>query len=74
MFTAQVSLTIRPWPFPAIRLTLSLAIHAPREAVEDVVIQGVHIPKGTTVVMYPAVIQHNPVIWGEDCDEFNPDR
>jgi cytochrome P450 len=24
--------------------------------------------------MYPAVIQHNPTIWGEDCNEFDPDR
>lgn len=50
------------------------AISAPREAVEDVVIQGVRIPKGTTVVMYPAVIHQNPTIWGDDCGEFNPDR
>ena len=38
------------------------------------IIQGVHIPKGTTVVMMPAVVQHNPTIWGHDCDVFNPDR
>ena len=50
------------------------AIHAPREAVEDVVVQGVRLPKGTTVMMFPAVVQHNPTIWGPDCDEFDPDR
>lgn len=54
--------------------TLSSAVTAPREASEDVTIQGVFIPKGTTVVSFASVIQHNPTIWGDDCDEFNPDR
>jgi cytochrome P450 len=50
------------------------AIHSPREAAEDVVVQGVSIPKGATILLYPAIVQHNPVIWGPDRDEFNPDR
>jgi cytochrome P450 len=45
-----------------------------REAVEDLVIGGVHIPKGTTLTMVPAMVQRNPLIWGEDADEFKPDR
>ncbi|GAB1316901.1 Cytochrome P450 monooxygenase FUM15 [Madurella fahalii] len=49
-------------------------INVAREAIDDVVIQGVTIPKGTTVLMQPAIIQHNPTIWGADCDEFKPDR
>lgn len=49
-------------------------INVAREAVHDVVIQGVVIPKGTTVLMQPAIIQKNPTIWGADCDEFRPDR
>ncbi|KXX74106.1 Cytochrome P450 4F5 [Madurella mycetomatis] len=56
-----------------------LRVHCPgvnvaREAIDDVVIQGVTIPKGTTVLMQPAIIQHNPTVWGSDCDEFKPDR
>ncbi|KAB5546919.1 cytochrome P450 [Coniochaeta sp. 2T2.1] len=50
------------------------AISAPREAAEDVVVQGVLIPKGTTVVMMPAAVQHNPSIWGPHADVFDPDR
>lgn len=46
----------------------------PREAAEDVVISGVQIPKGTTVTIVPAMIQQNPLIWGEDAEEFKPDR
>jgi cytochrome P450 len=49
-------------------------VNIAREAVEDVVVQGVVIPKGTTVLIQPAVVQHNPTIWGPDCDEFRPDR
>lgn len=46
----------------------------PREAIEDVVIAGQLIPKGTTVLPVPAVIQHSPAIWGEDASVFEPDR
>jgi cytochrome P450 len=87
---AEVSSLLRRSPTPSYREIESLpylnnfsrellrvecpAIHAPRVAIEDVVIQGVRLPKGTTVLMYPAVVQHNPTIWGPDCDEFDPDR
>jgi len=49
-------------------------INAAREAIHDVVVQGVMIPKGTTLMIQPAIIQKNPTIWGADCDEFRPDR
>ncbi|KAK0618896.1 cytochrome P450 3A5 [Immersiella caudata] len=56
-----------------------LRVHCPginvaRQAIHDVVIQGTLIPKGTTVLMQPAIIHKNPTIWGDDCDEFRPDR
>jgi cytochrome P450 len=46
----------------------------PRLATEDVVIAGQPIPKGTTVVPMPSVISFNPLIWGDDAEEFDPDR
>lgn len=46
----------------------------PRLAVEDVVIAGQPISKGTTVVPMPSVMSFNPLTWGEDAEEFNPDR
>lgn len=52
----------------------SPSLTLPREAAEDMVIGGVHIPKGTTVTMVPAMVQINPLIWGEDAEVFNPDR
>ncbi|QGI69441.1 hypothetical protein CEK26_013398 [Fusarium fujikuroi] len=46
----------------------------PWEALEDIEIAGVRIPKGTTVQLVPAVTQLNPEIWGLDVETFNPDR
>ncbi|KAF5692987.1 cytochrome P450 monooxygenase [Fusarium denticulatum] len=46
----------------------------PWEALEDINIAGVRIPKGTTVQLVPAMTQLNPEIWGPDVDVFNPDR
>ncbi|KAM0553037.1 hypothetical protein ACHAPJ_007583 [Fusarium lateritium] len=52
----------------------SPSLMAPWEAGEDMTIEGVHIPKGTTVQTVPAMIQLNPTIWGDDAEDFNPDR
>ncbi|KAJ9131232.1 Cytochrome P450 [Pleurostoma richardsiae] len=52
----------------------SPTLTAPREAGEDVEIAGVMIPKGTAVVVIPAMTQLNPAIWGEEVERFDPDR
>ncbi|KAL2019390.1 hypothetical protein VTK56DRAFT_9681 [Thermocarpiscus australiensis] len=49
-------------------------VNVAREAAEDVVVQGVVLPKGTTVLIQPAMVNRNPTVWGADCDEFRPDR
>ncbi|KAI1024672.1 hypothetical protein LB503_007152 [Fusarium chuoi] len=46
----------------------------PWEALEDIEIASVRIPKGTTVQLVPAMTQLNPEIWGPDVETFNPDR
>ena len=46
----------------------------PREAACDLVIQGIPIEKGTTLMIMPDVIHKNPLVWGEDVEDFNPDR
>ncbi|KAM7205465.1 putative cytochrome p450 protein [Naviculisporaceae sp. PSN 640] len=56
---------LRMWP-PATMIA--------RQASEDVVVQGTAVPKGTPLLILPAVFHHNPTIWGQDCDEFDPDR
>ncbi|KAL7926178.1 cytochrome P450 [Trichoderma austrokoningii] len=50
------------------------ALSAPWEAGEDLVIAGVAIPKGTTVTTITSMIHHNPLVWGADVEDFNPDR
>ncbi|EFQ98375.1 hypothetical protein MGYG_01406 [Nannizzia gypsea CBS 118893] len=45
-----------------------------RTAAQDVDICGTLIPAGTLLMMYPAVSQLNPSIWGPNVDEFDPDR
>lgn len=47
---------------------------APRQTAVDVTIEGIHIPKGTTVDSHPAVASMNPTIWGDDAEKVNPDR
>ncbi|KAI1406928.1 cytochrome P450 [Hypoxylon sp. FL1857] len=45
-----------------------------RETNTDIVVEGVHIPKGTLVDLCPSVTLLNPAIWGDDVDEFDPQR
>ena len=47
---------------------------APRQAAEDVTIADVMIPKGTSVMMCPSVMNFHPNVWGADADIFDPDR
>ena len=52
---------------PPVRSTL-------RVSVRDTMLVGVPIPKGTTIMLSPEVINHDKSLWGEDANEFNPDR
>ncbi|KAH6895655.1 cytochrome P450 [Thelonectria olida] len=47
---------------------------APREAIVDMEIAGTFIPQGTVIQLSPAIVNLHPSIWGEDAQEFNPDR
>ncbi|KAK3386773.1 cytochrome p450 monooxygenase [Podospora didyma] len=50
------------------------ATSSPREAAHDILINGVLVPKGTLINLMPAAIHFNPRVWGDDAEEFNPDR
>jgi cytochrome P450 len=52
---------------PPVPLTL-------REAARDTTIVGVHIPKGTRVMLVPLANNRNEDQWGPDTHKFNPDR
>ncbi|RYP81783.1 hypothetical protein DL769_001823 [Monosporascus sp. CRB-8-3] len=45
-----------------------------RQAVVDETICGTFIPKGTAFDVVPHVTLMNPLIWGDDVDEFDPTR
>ncbi|KAI9148668.1 Cytochrome P450 monooxygenase FSL4 [Paramyrothecium foliicola] len=46
----------------------------PREAVEDVEVDGILVPKGTVLQLSPAVINLHPKVWGERSTEFDTHR
>ncbi|CEO60574.1 hypothetical protein PMG11_05195 [Penicillium brasilianum] len=45
-----------------------------RTAVKDTSLVGHAIPKGTTLIIAPEVLNHMEELWGPDADKFNPDR
>ncbi|KAK7955917.1 uncharacterized protein PG986_005139 [Apiospora aurea] len=56
-----------------------LRVHCPaatihRQALHDVILDGVHVPKGTEVDAAFAMPLTNPLIWGADADEVKPER
>jgi len=57
----------------------TLRIYAPvpitlRDAAHDTTILGQFVPKTTKVIIAPWAINLNKQLWGEDAEEFNPDR
>ncbi|CAJ2507575.1 Uu.00g087610.m01.CDS01 [Anthostomella pinea] len=56
-----------------------LRVHSPpimssRQAAKDLVIQGVHIPKGTQIDLNMHIMHQNQGVWGPDAAVFNPGR
>ncbi|KAG0271744.1 hypothetical protein BGZ95_000399 [Linnemannia exigua] len=45
-----------------------------RVASQDDVILGYHIPKGTEIYLSPATLHKLKSVWGEDAEEFKPER
>jgi cytochrome P450 len=45
-----------------------------RQADNDDVVNGVKIPKGAKVFLIPGVCNFDQRAWGEDAEQFNPDR
>ena len=53
--------------FPPVSLTV-------RVCVEDTMVAGEHIPKGTTIILPPWAVNATHTSWGEDALDFVPDR
>lgn len=46
----------------------------PRMAFEDLKLGDLHIPKGLSIWIPVLAIHHSQEIWGDDVNEFNPNR
>jgi cytochrome P450 len=53
---------------------LILAAMVIRQADKDDVVNGVRIPGGTPVFIAAGVVNFDQRTWGEDAEQFNPDR
>ncbi|KAJ5260532.1 hypothetical protein N7478_012137 [Penicillium angulare] len=45
-----------------------------REAINDSMVAGTHIPKGTRIILCPYAINRSALFWGDTGDEFVPER
>ncbi|KAH8655041.1 putative P450 monooxygenase [Tricladium varicosporioides] len=53
--------------YPAVPVTIRISVN-------DSVICGVPLPKGTRIQLSPWAINRSPKIWGPTAEDFNPDR
>lgn len=53
--------------FPTIPVTARLSIR-------DTTVAGVFIPEGTMIFVVPWAVNRNPMLWGDDAEEFVPTR
>ncbi|KAG9443323.1 hypothetical protein H6P81_014663 [Aristolochia fimbriata] len=69
--------------YPCLQLTMviheSLRLYPPssymfREAVEDMHLGGIFVPKGLTLLVPITMVHLDPDIWGHDVDKFKPER
>ncbi|PKA51839.1 Cytochrome P450 714C2 [Apostasia shenzhenica] len=65
VLTMVIQETLRLYP-PAAFLS--------REALRDVNLGDIHIPKGVNIKVLIPNLHHDPIIWGEDAGEFKPRR
>ncbi|KAK1960921.1 cytochrome P450 [Colletotrichum sublineola] len=47
---------------------------AAREPINDIDVCGTVLPKGTLCYLFPALVTRSSRIWGDDVDDFDPDR
>jgi len=59
---------------PIIRANMYVVPLTGRQAVDDDVYEGVHIPKDTMIHFPALVINMSHEIWGPDAEEFRPER
>ncbi|KAI0500584.1 hypothetical protein KFK09_018798 [Dendrobium nobile] len=69
-----VRLTKMGWVWNEVLRLYSPAPNVQRQAREDVIIGDVVIPKGTNMWIDVVGMHHDPTLWGDDVNEFKPER
>ncbi|ODM89471.1 Methyl farnesoate epoxidase [Orchesella cincta] len=79
--SCQVSLRDKPsLPYTeavileTLRLSSIAPLGFPHRLLVDTMFHGYHLPKDVTVMAGLYTIHHDPKIWGEDANEFQPER
>lgn len=79
--TNDIDLTVSPygclqmgWVMNEVLRLYPAAPNVQREAREDIQVGDVIIPKGTNIWVDLVGMHHDPAIWGDDVNEFRPER
>ncbi|KAL3714191.1 hypothetical protein ACJRO7_006174 [Eucalyptus globulus] len=62
------------WVMNEVLRLYSPAPNVQRQALEDIKVYDMVIPKGTNMWIDVVSMHHDPALWGEDVNQFNPER
>ncbi|KAE8698183.1 subtilase family protein [Hibiscus syriacus] len=73
-FTRLSSLKKMEWVMKEVLRLYSPAPNAQRQAREDIKVDDLIIPNGTNIWIDVVGMHHDPALWGDDVNEFRPER
>ncbi|XP_022737483.1 cytokinin hydroxylase-like isoform X2 [Durio zibethinus] len=73
-FTRLAGLKKMGWVMNEVLRLYSPAPNAQRQAREDIKVDDLVIPNGTNMWIDVVAMHHDPAIWGDDVNEFRPER
>ncbi|OAY30366.1 cytokinin hydroxylase isoform X1 [Manihot esculenta] len=74
VFSRLAKLNKMGWVLNEVLRLYSPAPNAQRQTREDITVNNLTIPKGTNVWIDVVSMHHDPNLWGEDVNEFKPER
>ncbi|MBA0689958.1 hypothetical protein Goari_007659 [Gossypium aridum] len=73
-FTKLADLKKMGWVMKEVLRLYSPAPNAQRQAREDIKVDDLVIPNGTNIWIDVVAMHHDPTLWGDDVNEFKPER
>ncbi|KAK8521280.1 hypothetical protein V6N13_077400 [Hibiscus sabdariffa] len=73
-FAKLTDLKKMEWVMKEVLRLYSPAPNAQRQAREDIQVDDLVIPNGTNIWIDVVAMHHDPTIWGDDVNDFRPDR